>query len=260
MTDERRAAIIRLLETRDDHLPQPVRRTHTTAGFVHRVKVRESCSDCLANGRSTRPTPGCESCGGRGFVEVWRNRDPYAIDKVEPYGLNADQREARIRRDQEIERLDDAVKHWRPATPEDELAAANERGEPWEEARKQMYRSFDYQALDLALETLRHHNESLSRALHAVYVYRLVEPSTTLEAACGRAVAFIDRLMPDPIRAPQASLPASTVVPAVQARPSPRDDRNEKILELALSGARPEEIAVMCRCSLATVYRAVKAA
>jgi DnaJ-class molecular chaperone len=57
-------AIITLLQTRDDNLPQPTRHTSTTPGFVNEKRPRD-CPDCCANGRTMH---GCETCGGSGTV------------------------------------------------------------------------------------------------------------------------------------------------------------------------------------------------
>jgi len=45
--DSRDDQIVRLLDTRFDGLPEPTRRDHAAAGFVHKTIVREACTDCL---------------------------------------------------------------------------------------------------------------------------------------------------------------------------------------------------------------------
>lgn len=195
---DRRAQIIRLLETRDDELPLPTRRDHTTSGFVHRQLHRESCPDCLANDRTMF---GCETCGGRGYLEEMVDRDPYAVDKIQPYGITESRRERDIERNRQIDRLAEQTREaWK--SPEDELADANRHPFGWETARRRMYASFDYGALDCALEELRLADPAMCSLLHSVYVYGWSEPSTTLEAIVQSALQFIDERMPDPIRAP----------------------------------------------------------
>lgn len=191
--------IIRLLQTRDDNLPQPSRRpSYTTAGFVHNAPARETCEDCLTNGR-TLPT--CETCGGRGYTEYRRERDPYAIEKVVPYGLQPAAHEQRRDTDAQIARLEQQLAP--PfATPADELAHANKHPEPWEIARRHMYRAYDYAALDHALEQLRQIDEGAYHALHACYVYAWAEPSAGYEHAVTRGLDHLDRELPTPLRAP----------------------------------------------------------
>jgi hypothetical protein len=198
VTDERRNAIIRLLETRDDNLPLSTRRDHSSSGFVHNAPARVSCPDCLANDRIMF---GCETCKGRGHIEEHRARDPYAVEKVQPYGIDATRHERARERDAQIARLDAQTREpWK--TDRDELADAQKHPYAWEIARRRMYDRHDYRALDTALELLRNFNPQLSAAVVSVYSYGLVEPSATLEAAIERGLCFIDRLMPAPIRAP----------------------------------------------------------
>lgn len=198
MTDIRRTQIIRLLETRDDNLPEPVRDTATVAGFVHRNTARESCPDCLANGRTMKT---CETCHGRGWVEVFREHDPYAIEKVQPYGIDRQRHERARERDRQIDRLDEQLAAPRK-TEADLVAEANDHPYGWERARELMYDRFDYAALDRALDALRTADDGACHALHAVYVYGWLDYSAVMTAAVDRGLRFVDALMPDPIRAP----------------------------------------------------------
>ena len=187
--------IIRLLETRDDGLPGiRAQRVHTTSGFVH-DDATLSCEDCTANGAVLK---GCESCHGTGRVLVKRDRDPYAVDVVLPYGMNLDRHEKRRARDSELARL--AGQTAEPRSEADLLASIPP--EPWEVERRRMYRAFDYAALDLALDELRNHDEGSYHALHSVFIFAWSEPSVSLEVAVQHGLRFIDPRMPDPIRAP----------------------------------------------------------
>jgi hypothetical protein len=193
----RRQRIIRLLETRDEHLPEPTRRVDGVAGFVHRTKAPESCPDCLANGRISIA---CETCHGRGEILVWRERDPYSETKTPArYGLDGSRHDAAHERDRQIDALD---RQLRPARPEAELLAeANETPYPWERARDRMHRQFDHRILDRMLDALRAHDDGAYRALHAVYVYKwlrgkdangdLLDPVGEARAACERGLAFL---------------------------------------------------------------------
>lgn len=199
MTADRRDAIIRLLRGRDEHLPEPGhRRSEASAGFAHKEPALVSCPDCLANDRTMF---GCETCGGRGYTEEKRDRDPYSLsDKVAPFGFDGSRHDASRARDRQIESLKQQL---RPASKVDELADANENPYSWERARKRMYRSFDYAALDLALEQLRVADDGASRALHAVYIYAWrSEPAGPLLAACERGLSFLDGRLPEKLRAP----------------------------------------------------------
>lgn len=202
---DRHAQIVELLRTHHDHLPQPTRRDDaTTPGFVHHVKVRESCPDCLAN--SPVPMPGCETCRGVGYTEHLRERDPYAVDKVQPYGLDIARHEETRERDQQIARLG---RQLAPARSEaDLLEEANRHGYPWERMRERLYEEFDHAPLDRALEQLHQADDGAYRLVYAVHVYGWLEPSAVVEAAVQRALRFIDERMPDPIRSPGMASPA----------------------------------------------------
>lgn len=183
MIDSRTDQILRLLDTRFDNLPEQSRRTNTTAGFVHKAPSRSSCPDCLANDRTMY---GCETCHGRGFIEEMRDRDPYAVDKVQPYGLDGSERE-RIRAiesaisvaGRELQRFPG----FRPASSADEIEDANQHPYAWETARRKMYAEFDYAALDRALEQL--HNFYPDRSPRSPF-----------------GLLFLSLRLPDPLRAP----------------------------------------------------------
>ena len=89
----REQAIVRLLETHDANLPEPVREAPGASGFNHKDRVR-TCPDCLANGQVSIS---CETCRGSGVIEGKRfaavaapdalpddgvKRDPYAKNDV----------------------------------------------------------------------------------------------------------------------------------------------------------------------------------
>lgn len=199
LTDERRAAIIRLLETLDDGLPLPVAAPLSTLGFVHRSPSRESCPDCLANGRAMF---GCETCGGRGYTERRRSRDEYDTGANRGW-LGAAKLEAAKERDREIDRLAAQVE---PPRPEAELAAGTPP-ERWELERERLRKRFDYAPLAAALEDLRTVDESACRALHAVWVYGwLAQTSPRLEELLERGLRFVSVRLPDPLRAPEPPL------------------------------------------------------
>jgi hypothetical protein len=209
--------IVRLYETRDDHLPEPTRRDHATRGFIHQTDAHEACPDCLANDRTTYA---CETCGGRGYLVVQRDRDPYAVDKVQPYGLNTDARlEAERDRSAELERL--AAQTRAPwASVKDEIAEADKPGNDygWREARKTMCERYDYDALRVALE-----------------IVHVQHPGVPDLSPYG--LAFIDARMPERIRAPRAYV-APTSVPAkgVSAGDKALKDRDRLVLDLAAKG------------------------
>lgn len=200
MDAERRTQIIALLESHDDHLPLPVRRDHSTRGFVHKSKHRASCPDCLANDKVMF---GCETCGGTGYTEEYEEHDPYAITKVQPYGLDERRHERAAERDREIDRLAAAIEAAESSkTEQDLIAEANKHPYGWEVARRLMYLRYDHGALDAALEHLRDRDETAYSLVHSVSVYGWLEPATAMEAAVERALVFIDERMPDVIRAP----------------------------------------------------------
>lgn len=262
---DRRAAIIRLLETRDDHLPTPTRREHSTPGFVNEESPR-SCPDCLSNGRVMKS---CEICGGSGVLSGKRldriavpdalpgdgeARDPYAVDKVVPYGLDPTRHDRVRDRDAEIDRLSAQTREpWKSSA--DELAEANAHPEGWEVARRRMYQAFDYAALDRQLELLRQVDDGAYKALHACFVYRWVEPSAGFDSACERGLRFLDERLPDPLRAP-GSEPA---VANLKARgwlddPKALAQRDGVIRARAIAGAKPRELAEEFKLSVASIY------
>jgi hypothetical protein len=199
----RRNQIIRLLETRDDHLPQPIRREHSPAGFIHNTQVRETCPDCFGENPGK---VGCETCKSSGYIEYIRERDPYAVEKVQPYGMTGDRHEKRRERDNELRRLEAQTSPpWTSAA--DELAYANAHPEPWEIARARKWRDYDYPALHNALELLRDRDEGAYKLLHACHVYQWLETSAVMEHAIERGLSFIDQRMPDVIRAPGDQAP-----------------------------------------------------
>jgi hypothetical protein len=207
--------IVRLYETRNDHLPEPVRRDHAVRGFIHQTDAHEACPDCLANDRTTYA---CETCGGRGYLVVVRDRDPYAVDKVQPYGLNTDARmEAERDRSAELERL--AAQTRAPfASSADEIADANAHPYAWEKARATMNARYDYEALRVTLEILH-----------------VQHPGTSPMSPYG--LAFIDARMPERIRAPRVSLPMQSLpAKGVSAGDKALRDRDRLVLDLAAKG------------------------
>jgi hypothetical protein len=258
VTDERREQIIRLLETRDDHLPSPTRRDHSTRGFVHNTDVRVTCSDCLANDRAMF---GCETCRGRGYTIERRQVDPYASDQeVRPYGFDGSYIEGLQWRDREISLMGTQLAP--PRTEADLLEEANERPYGWEVARERMYEQFDYAAIDVALELLRGIDDAACHSLHALYVYRWVEPSAGYESACERGLSFLDERLPHPLRAPKKEKDAPVIVGKLErgAGASARELRDGQIRQLARDGLDPAEIAKQCHVSIRTVYNVVSQA
>lgn len=267
MTVDRRAQIIRLLETRDDHLPTPTRREHSTAGFVNEERPR-SCPDCLANGRVMKS---CETCGGSGTVAGKRldqvavpdalpddgeQRDPYAVEKVVPYGLDPTRHDRVRERDAELDRLAAQTRDpWK--SPADELADANAHPEGWELARRRMYQSFDYAAIDRQLERLRQVDDGAYKALHAAYVYNIVEPSTSFESACERGLAFLDEHLPDPLRSPSDSTMANIAARGRHADPLALAQRNTEVRKAHTAGATIPDISVKFGLKKSAIYEIV---
>lgn len=204
-------AIVALLRSRDEGLPENAPRSGPSRGFSHRVEVVVDCPDCLERRSDGLPTFGCETCGGAQVVRSFREHDPYAIDKTQPFGLTPDRHESRRDRDAELARL---AEQTRPAfvTSEDELASL--RPFPWEVERARLYRRWDFAALDRALDQLRVADEQACRVLHGVYVYGYAAHSSALAAVVLRGLVFVEARMPDPIRAPGFESPSERRVTA----------------------------------------------
>lgn len=256
MTPDRRDAILNLLRTRDEHLPEPVRRTEASTGFVHRMPARVTCPDCLANDRTMF---GCETCGGRGYTEKMRERDPYATDKVMPYGLDGTRHEAARERDRQLGMLDRQLA--RPKSAADELAEANANPYAWELARRRMWKLYDYSALDRALEQLRAVDEDASRALHAVYVYAWMPEGPAVEMACERGLVFLDERLPDPLRAPKGEQAARVRGPLrPEAGSAAKKTRDDEMRSRSADGMSAAELASEFGVSIRTVYNVVNQA
>ena len=208
----RHCQILRLLETRYDGLPEIVRRDHSSSGFVNAVLARESCPDCLANGRTMF---GCETCSGRGYLEKSRLVDPYAVRSVTPYGLDGSALERARATERLLQRLEAQT---RPPWVSEADALAELPPAGWEIARARMFARFDYAALERALEALT-----------------LAFPGCSRRSSFG--LAFIDLRMPSPIRAPREVV----VVPAKgrTLNGHSMQQRDKLIRRLVLSEDRP---------------------
>lgn len=226
---------------------------------------------------------GCETCGGSGEIvsprrlgaialpdarpEDGEARDPYAKgDKVQPYGMgDEDELDAKDR----LVALDNAIRaaarrldEMLPASEADLLERANREPYAWERERERMYDRFDYAALDVALEQLRQVDGPAYTLLHSVHVYGWQQqPSTTVESIVERGLAFLDKRLPHPLRAPGPE-PERRVVAKVEraAGDVALQVRNDRIRQMAAEGAKPAEIAKACHVSIRTVYNVVRAA
>ena len=216
MNDDLRAAIIRLLETRDDNLPEPSRRVESVSGFAGGVDEKGralrtmTCPDCLDRQIEGKRV-GCETCGGSGTIPD-KGKDPMDTPVVLSKEQQSDPRrkanwggntriEGARERDRQLAVLDHQLAP--PKSEAELLEEANRRGYVWERERDRMYRHFDYAALDVALDALRNHDESAYHALHAVYVYAwLTELSPGTEVALERGLVFLDERLPENLRAP----------------------------------------------------------
>lgn len=260
----RRQAIIRLLETRNDNLPEPTRTPDTAPGFVHRKKVPVACLDCLANDRVMVT---CETCRGRGYVEEFRERDPYAESKTAKYGLDGARHDATHARDRTIEAL---ARQTRPAPKEaDLLEEANREPYGWERARAQMVSRFDYAALDRVLDELRGHDPVAYRALHAVYVYGwLVEVGVAAEVACDRGLAFLSPRLAAfelargrALRTPGVKQPATNMFARGRGSdPRALEQRDAAVRAAIAAGAATAEVAANFDLSISQVNRIVRSA
>jgi len=264
----RRAAIIRLLETSDDNLPQQTVRIDAAPGFVHDDRDhRETCPDCLANDKVMF---GCETCRGAGTIRTPRSRDPYAVSTV--VGVDINRHEAARERDRQIAILELQTKP--PRSESDLLEEANQHGYAWESARERMYERFDYGPLNRALEQLREADDRAYRIIHAVHIYGwLTKLSAVVEAERDAALAFLSDRLPGgdvwheragdvdrnrQLRAPAAPPEKRVLGPMrAEAGTAAKDLRDNRMRERADTGATPAEIAVEFRVSLRTVYRVV---
>jgi hypothetical protein len=209
----RRAQIVRLLDVRFEGFPDVHRRFFgASTGFVHRTRAPQVCPVCEGV-----ESFGCAGCGGRGEVEVLRERDPYAVDKIQPYGITPDRREAEAARDRQIVALG---RQTRPARDVDEAAEADRDPWPWERARARLYRDYHLKALDLALEQLH-----------------LSWPG--LSAYSNAGLDFLDARLPDPLRAPAAPSPVVSPPPNGRAAGGAALSRRDAAIRSAIDGGAP---------------------
>jgi hypothetical protein len=232
---DRREQILALLATRHDHLPLPARRDGTAPGFVHRTLAPTVCPTC-----DGLESAGCPSCRGRGQIEVWRSRDPYATDRVTPYGLEATAKIGHVAaRDAELARLAEQTAP-PPATELDLVADANEHPYRWELERRAMYARFDYAALDRALERLA----GLAVAPHSE-----------------RGLRLLERWLPDPLRAPRDDrVLANAAAKGRAADPRARAQRDRQIRRLVGEGSPTQWVAREFGLTVSQVNRIVAGA
>lgn len=209
MNETRRSQIVWLLEHRNDHLPVESRSASpvASAGFAHGTLAPAVCPMCEGV-----DSLGCPECGGRGEVELWRERDPYA--KNETVGYDRTRHDATVARDRQIEIMGQQT---RPPRKEAELLKeANDRGYGWEEERAAMYRRYDFAHIDRALDTLRQWDVDAAHALNAVYVdgwlAEVGEITPIVEKHCRRGIARIGVLLPPQLRTGVAVHPAEARV------------------------------------------------
>lgn len=199
----RRDAIVRLLEQLHTGLPEATARPLSTAGFVHDATARESCPDCLANEFVSRD---CETCGGRGFLEQHRRRDPYDTGRhIGALGATEVAREAVRRRDRELVTLERQLAP-PPKTEADQLAQANAAPPAWVRARAALRHDFDFVPLERALEVLRDVDADAHRAVYAVHVHGWLPQEGRAATSAERGLALLDAWMPPApivIRAPE---------------------------------------------------------
>ncbi len=257
MDADRRAQIIRLLETRDQHLPQPSRRQQIDPGFRHNVIAPTVCPTCEGCNSFA-----CTGCGGRGYIERRRSRDPYAVDKIAKYGLDGSKHDRGYAIDHEIERLRQQT---RPplATEADVIADTPEYG--WIRARELMYASYDFASLDRAMDMLHQVDPDACSLLTRVYEYQTLpapHPGTMMAALIDRGLRFVDKWMPDPIRSP-ADEPAATVGRGPvrpEAGVSVRERRDRAMRADARNGVTVAELVIRYGVSKSTVYQVVNGA
>jgi hypothetical protein len=239
---ERRAAVVRLLEVLTDGLPLPARSPMSTLGFVHRSASRETCVDCLANGFVSRD---CESCGGRGYVEARRIRDPYDTGASPGwFGSSAAKHERDHERDAELDRLEAQLAAPRPER--EQIAKAPK--ERWERERDRLHERYHLAELERALEELAVADVDAYRAVHAVHVYGWLPCVGRAAVLVDRAIVFVEARLPDPLRAP-------AVESAGPLQPMTLAERNRLVRKQHREGATVQLLAQRFVLSVSQVNR-----
>lgn len=205
MTDreERRELVTALLRTLLAWTPAPRGAPELAAverGFAHANRV-VSCPDCLANDRVMF---GCETCGGRGYLDD-PGPDPYEQPSKLFGGIGADRgREAQRRLEGALRRLeqDARIRAGVEAQP-DALTLAIQR-------RDHQYRHGSYAELERALARLRNVSETGYRLVWQFVVYGGVvhlRVSAGVERTIQLAIDLLALWMPEVIRVPDEHLP-----------------------------------------------------
>lgn len=227
----RREQILALLDSRHDHLPEPVRRHHTRPGFVHRTLAPAVCPTCDGLDRH------CPECRGRGEIEVLRQRDPYATEQATHWvAATPKLADGDRERNAELARLEQQLAV--PVSEADVLARLNEHTPLWERERRAMYDRYDYHALDDALVRL---------------AYLDIHPHSQ------RGLELLDRWLPDPLRAPARieRLVVNAAAKGRQADPRARQQRDDAILELVAAGMAYGHIAATVGLTVRQLRRIV---
>lgn len=261
-TKERHAAILRLLEIRYDGFPDVHRNVQSVSGFVN-AKGRISCPDCLANTPVwsaedpyvDRTRFGCETCGGRGYIDVKRERDPYAINVVTPYGADGAKHEADRERVREIARLKAQT---RPAHDVDEAAEANALDYAWKRDRDRLYAKYHLAELELAIEWLRLHFPGVKLRGGCGSLSRLATENGP--SGCF-ALGYFDMVLPDPLRAPPKPQPVTSLPPQGRGVGKRILSQRDKAIVSAIGGGAPTaHVASSFGISVSQVNRIVKEA
>lgn len=199
-SEVRLSAVVRLLGVLMDGLPLPSRAALSASGFAHRVTVRESCPDCLVNGFRSRD---CETCGGRGYLEGVRVRDPYDTGEASGwFASSAARHEREHARDAEVDRL--GVQVAPPAGSElDVLASTGPEG--WEVERARLRSCFHVAELEVALERLAVVDVEAHGAVFAVHVYGWLPDVGRARRLAERGVVTLSPWLPERLRAPLAA-------------------------------------------------------
>jgi hypothetical protein len=252
---ERTRRLKLLLGSLEDWIPGPKPSHISRAAATGETPARRiDCLRCRGTGEqhTRRGLAACPECEGTGRVVV----DPYTGRRA--LNGNGLPLPASVRRTLEAERADyeSRAAHRRRVDrvlaqlEHEQLHRAGKVAprelEPWQRAKRNLYATGDYAALDRQLAALRERDPAGYVALWRTYGpdrgWRVIGPRMQLRA--DNVLRELEQAMPDPVRVPESLLRAKT--------------RSEEVLRLSRLNVSQAEIGRRLGCSAATVGRTLR--
>ena len=237
-----------LLGSLYDYLPGP--KTASYGAADRPAPTSETpCTACAGTGLLGRKTPReCGACAGKGMITV----DPYTGEAALAHRATAADSK---RIDAELRRLERDAEHRRGRHLDDRFA--------WEAERVRYRRAGSYASLEDAMDAMRSNLPDTYSLVLRCLVHGSSEPTGDAATALDRAVDWLANRMPPIIHVPRWL--TETPEPVREwghggrnsADPRAREQRNQRIRDLAANGVAQHQIAQQLGVSAATVSRVV---